>query len=1092
MKKLAKFAVQRPITTMMMALIVIGFGIYGLMHLRLNLYPDVSFPTITIYTTYQGVAPEDIETLITRPIEEQVGSISGIKRVRSLSSQGASVVKLYFKWGTDLYIAESNVRKKLEFVRNTLPRDADQPIVYEYDPNQEPVVILTLTSKTRSLRELRTISTQQLEQRFERLTGIASAETSGGLERQINIWLSNEDMRSYNIDLSTVANKLRQENIQVPAGELIESRKVYSLRTIGEFKNVNQIRNTVIAMVNGKPVRLKDIAKVQDGIAQPIGGVHVQGTPGVIINLYKQSDANVVTASNNVINSLDQIRKTLPKDVKLKVLLNKSDFIKESLTNLYGTGIQAIVLVVLILLFFLNSGRSSFIIAVSIPISIIATFAIMQYFNVSLNVISLSGLTLAVGMVVDDAVVVLENIFHFREDGYKGKQAAVYGAEEVAVPVVVSTLTTLVVFIPILFVPGIAGFLFRDLALTISFALAVSSFVALSIIPVLSSKLFAAEDTQDKEFRHDEKHKNHFQRLFAWSKESVWKRLVLVPAFIGLILIYPFIWLYTIIGKLLGPIVNRLLESMDKGYHRWLEKAVEHSGLTITAATVFFLLTLPIFTQLGGDFFPPVDQNEIILQVERKPGVNLFELEHTFSQVEDIIKRNVPEARLVVSDYGDKTGIQGTDNPGGYEGKVRIELVPSKQRKRTQFQITASLLKKLEVVPGAQIKEVREDPLNPEGNTGLIVDVYGYDQHQREILSDKVKAAMQSVPGVINAYSTADQGRPELLVSMDRERISRVGLTTSDVATDLGNAVKGDLATTYLNKSNQYNVLVQLAPREKSSVQALKRLQIKTASGTWMPLSSLADIQRYRGPTNIMRINQERATEIKADLQGVDLKTATREVRAKLQQMNWPIGYRYEIAGTAQDQAQSFNFLMIAFMIAAVLTYMVMASQFESLIEPFIIFFTIPLALSGVLIILWLTHTSISVTSMVGLILLAGIVVNNGIVMIDYIKILQARGVPRQKAIVDGASRRLRPILMTAGTTILSMVPLAIELGSGSETWSPMARTVIGGLTMSTLLMLFVVPCIYNVINTMVERMGFDPIHKLDPLEEELKLQNES
>ena len=1095
MKRLAKFAVQRPITTMMMALIVIGFGIYGLMHLRLNLYPDVSFPTITIYTTYQGVAPEDIETLITRPIEEQVGSISGIKRVRSLSSQGASVVKLYFKWGTDLYTAESNVRKKLEFVRNTLPRDADQPIVYEYDPNQEPIVVLTLTSKTRSLRQLRTLSTQQLEQRFERLTGIASAETNGGLERQINIWLSNEDMRSYNINLSAVANKLRQENIQVPAGQLTESRKVYSLRTIGEFKNVNQIRNTVIAMVNGKPIRLKDIAKVQDGIAQPIGGVHVQGKPGVIINLYKQSDANVVTASNNVINNLNQIRKTLPKDVHLKVLLNKSDFIKESLKNLYGTGIQAIILVVLILLFFLNSGRSSFIIAVSIPISIIATFAIMQYFNVSLNVISLSGLTLAVGMVVDDAVVVLENIFHFREDGYKGKQAAVFGAEEVAVPVVVSTLTTLVVFIPILFVPGIAGFLFRDLALTISFALAVSSFVALSIIPVLSSKLFASQDKEPEQREST----NRFQRLINWSSGSVGKRLILVPAIIGLVLIYPFIWLYrlltkvgALLGKILNPAIKRILESMDRGYHRGLENAVRHSGLTITAATVFFLITLPIFTQLGGDFFPPVDQNEIILQVERKPGVNLFELGRTFSQVEDIIRKNVPEARLVVSDYGAKKGIQGADNPGGYEGKVRIELVPSNQRKRTQFQITSSLLKKLKVVPGAQIKEVRENPLHPEGNTGLIVDVYGYGQNEREVLSDKVKAAMQDIPGVINAYSTADQGRPELLVSMDRERISRVGLTTSAVATDLGNAVKGDIATTYLNKSNQYNVLVQLAPKEKSSVQALKNLQIKTASGTWMPLSSLADIQKYQGPTNIMRINQERATQIKADLQGIDLKTATRDVQKKLQQMNWPNGYRFEIAGTAQDQAQSFHFLVIAFIIAAVLTYMVMASQFESLVEPFIIFFTIPLALSGVLIILWLTHTSISVTSMVGLILLAGIVVNNGIVMIDYIKILQARGLPREKAIVDGASRRLRPILMTAGTTILSMVPLAIELGSGSETWSPMARTVIGGLTVSTLLMLFVVPCLYNVINSMVERMGFDPIHKLDPLEEELRAENES
>ncbi len=1096
MKNLAKFAVQRPITTMMMALIIIGFGIYGLMRLRLNLYPDVSFPTITIYTTYEGVAPEDIETLITRPIEEQVGSISGIERMRSLSSQGASVIKLYFKWGTDLYVAESDVRKKLEFVRNTLPRDADQPIVYEYDPNQEPIIILTLTSKTRSLRQLRTYSTEQLEQRFERLTGIASAETSGGLERQINIWLSNEDMRAYNIDLSEVANKLQQENIQVPAGELIAPRQVYSLRTIGKFKDIDQIRNTVIAMVDGKPIRLKDIAKVQDGIAQPIGGVHVQGTPGVIIKLYKQSDANVVTAANNVRRSLSAIQQTLPKDMHLKVLLDKSGFIKLSIHDLYRTGIEAVVLVVLILLFFLNSGRSAFIIAVSIPVSIIATFAIMNYFNVSLNVISLSGLALAVGMVVDDAVVVLENIFHFREDGYKGKKASVLGAQEVAVPVIVSTLTTLVVFIPILFVPGIAGFLFRDLALTISFALAVSFFVALSIIPVLSSKLFASQD-EEEGARPDDG--SHFRRLLRWSHKKLWRRMVLLPAFIGLILIYPFIWIYRGIrkmaaafGRFAGPTVKGWHDRMDRAYHRGLERAVSHSGVTIAAATIFFLITLPIYTQLGGTFFPEVDQNEIILQVERKPGVNLFELERTISQVEAIIRKNVPEATLVVSDYGDKKGIEGADNPGGYRGEVRIELVPSGQRKRSQSDITADLLNRLKIVPGAQIKEIRDDPLNPEGENGLIVYVYGYGQRQRALLSDEVKKIMQEIPGVVNAYSSADQGRPELLVSMDRERISRVGLTTSSVANALGNAVKGDLATTYLDKSNEYNILVQLAPTEKSSVQELKNLQIKTGTGTWVPLSSLAEVQEYQGPTNILRLNQERATEIKADLQGTDLKTATREVKARLQQLSWPEGYRFEIGGTAEDQAQSFNYLMIAFLIASVLTYMVMASQFESLVEPFIIFFTIPLALSGVLIILWLTHTPISVTSMVGLILLSGIVVKNGVVMLDYIKILQVRGLPREKAIVNGAGRRLRPILITAGTTTLSMVPLAIGIGSGSETWSPMARTVIGGLIMSTLLMLFVVPCLYKVFNEMIERLGFDPIHKLDPLEEELKARNET
>ena len=498
MKNLSKLAVDRPVTFVMVTLIVIGFGLFGLSRLSLNLYPDVSFPTITIYTTYEGVAPEDIETLITRPIEEQVGSVSGLRRIRSLSSQGASVIKLYFNWGTDLFIAESDVRKQLDFARRAVPLDADQPIVFSYDPNQEPILVLALSSNIRSSSELRTISTQQLEQRFERISGIAAAETSGGLERQINIWIQNDRMLAFNLDIATVANRLRQENIQVPAGELIEGRIVYSLRTIGEFKNLDQIKTTVVGIRNDIPILLQDIADVEDGVSQPIGNVHVRGEEGLIINLYRQSDVNVVTTAANFMSELSRIQAILPSDVALEVLTNKSDFIKLSLNNLYMTALQAIILVVIILLVFLRSFRTSLIIAISIPVSIIATFSIMDFANVTLNVISLSGLTLAVGLVVDNAVVVLENIFRFREDGHSGKKSAINGAQEVAGPVVVSTLTTLVVLLPILFVPGIAGFLFQDLALTISFALVMSTVAALSIIPLLSSQFFKKNDEKNE------------------------------------------------------------------------------------------------------------------------------------------------------------------------------------------------------------------------------------------------------------------------------------------------------------------------------------------------------------------------------------------------------------------------------------------------------------------------------------------------------------------------------------------------------------------------------------------------------------------
>lgn len=457
MGALSKIAVERPITLLMTTLIFVGFGIYGLQNLRLNLYPDVSFPTITVYTSYEGVAPEDIETLVTRPIEESVGSISGVRRIRSLSSQGASVVKLNFNWGTDLYEAENDVRKQLGFVERSIPNDAESPLVFSYDPNQEPIVVLTLTSNARSSRDLRTYANQILEQRIERVNGIASVETSGGLERQINVTIDNEKMRLYDVTIAEIAAKLAQENIQVPAGQLSEGNTIYSLRTIGEFKNIDQIKNTIVTVRDGQALLLKDVALVDDGIAQPIGNVHIDGEDGVILNVYRQSDANVVSAATDVVESLEDIKKSLPKDVQIKVLTNKAEFIQQSIQNLLLTGIQAVILVVLILLAFLRSGRSALIIAISIPVSIITTFMVMDFADLSLNIISLSGLTLAVGMVVDDAVVVLENIFRFREDGADRKTASILGAREVAVPVVVSTLTTLVVFLPILFVPGIAS-----------------------------------------------------------------------------------------------------------------------------------------------------------------------------------------------------------------------------------------------------------------------------------------------------------------------------------------------------------------------------------------------------------------------------------------------------------------------------------------------------------------------------------------------------------------------------------------------------------------------------------------------------------
>lgn len=1116
MKNLPLLAVKRPITFLMGSLILIGFGVFGLLNLRLNLYPDVSFPTVTVYTTYEGVAPEDMETLISRPIEEAVGSVSGIQRVRSLSSQGASVVRLNFSWGTDLFFAETEVRKRLDMIRRSLPQDAEQPVVFSYDPNDEPVVVLTLTSSTRNPRDLRTLSTQFLEQRIERIPGVASAATAGGYERQINIRLRNADMRRYDITLANISQTLRQENIQVPAGQLEEGETTYSLRTVGDFRNIDEIRNTIVNNIDGHPVYLRDVSTIEDGIAQPIGNVRVQGNDGVVINVYRQSDSNVVMVSSGVMNALEGLRTVLPPGVELNVLTNQADFIEMSIRNLIRTGFQAVFLVMLMLLLFLRSGRSSLIVAISIPVSIIATFSIMHWADVSMNIISLSGLTLAVGLVVDNAVVVLENIFRFREDGNDGKASAVMGAREVAGPVVMSTLTTLVVFLPVLFVPGIAGLLFRDLALTVSFALIVSVLAALTLIPVMASRFFAREsrlaealtanqneeksrkkaDGKIDEGRLDDEKQTCGQqdtllhRLLRWRKRSWITRFLAIPLFLlvlpAYIILYPIYRLFCFISKTLAshlaPRLEHLFKRVENRYHKTIHYLLSYSGIIVLLAFVFLASATPLFYRLGGEFFPSVDDNNIVLEIQREPGVNLFELERSILQMEEIIRAEVPEIRLVVSDYGDKIGIEGADNPGGNRGVVRIELVPVEQRSRSQFEIMQALLPALEDVPGASIRELKEDPLSPDGETGLLVHIYGYDPEIRESIARSAIHQMRQIEGIASLFSSIDQGRPELRIRMDRERIARTGMTTAQVTQALSDAVRGTIATTFVDEGVEFEVMVQLDPRDRAHSGLLEEIPLRVPEGYWVPLKSLARVERVTGPATIHRINQERMVEINADLAGIDLRSATEKTREALNKLQWPEGYRYEVGGAAEDQQRSFYYLMIAFMIAGLLTYMVMASQFESLVEPLIIILTIPLALTGVLLMLWLTSTPISVTAMVGLVLLTGIVVNNGIVMIDYIKILRARGQTRHQAIVNGATRRLRPILMTALTTIFAMTPLALQIGSGSETWSPMARTVIGGLTMSTLLMLFAVPSMYNLVNKWVEKAGFDSISKEDPL----------
>jgi HAE1 family hydrophobic/amphiphilic exporter-1 len=1003
--------------------VILFFSFFSFSQLKIDFFPDITFPFAGVITSYSGVGSEDIENLITRPIEEAVSSVKNIEKVSSQSFKGSSTVFLEFKYGTNMDKAENDIRKNLEYVKDYLPKDANKPLVFVFDPSMMPISYLTLSSPYLGPAELRKLSEEKIEPLLERVDGVASVQTMGGQQRQINVNINPVLLSSYDLSPNDVMQAVQFGSGLQPAGSIETFNKNYSLRIISEYHALDQIRNTILTYKNGVPVYIKDVAEVIDGFKENTNEVRADYGEGIMLMLMKQSDANTVLTSRKVKEAIPDIISRLPQGTKISTIWDQSDFILKSVNNLRDTALIAFALAFIVIYFFLRNFRGSLIMGISIPVSVIATFAVMYAANLTLNIISMAGLALAIGMLVDNSIVVLENIYRHREMDKNRFDAAENGASEVGLAITVSTLTTISVFLPVLFVPNITGQLFKDMVLTITFSLLVSLFVAITLVPLMSAKILKIES---------DKSVNRFSRL----------------------------------KNRIGDWINIMTEK----YSRLLHWSICHKKSVLTTVFVLFVLSIGLATMLGGDFLPKSDQGLINVILESPSGTPIEQARIYAYKIEEIVKEEIDkdDFESLSIFYGEREGI-GAFGTSPSTIEIFIKLTSMDKRKHSQFDLQDRLRERFDKLPGVTYTFQEGGAFTTE--KAVEVKIIGFDVEGARAIANELKSKMEHVKGLVDISLNTKETAPELQVHLNKDLLNHYNLSTVQVASNISTAIQGRVASQYREKGDEYNVYVRFSKEFRNKKESLEQVELALPTGGRIKLKDVAEIREEQLSPTIFRENQSRFVSVGCGLSGIDLTAAVKEIKGIIADTPIPSEYQVIIGGTAEDQQEAFFYLALAFIAAIILVYMIMASQFESLIDPFIIMFTVPLSIIGVFIFLAITGTSFSVMALVGFVMLVGIAVNNGIVLVDFMNQQRKKGMELIEAVEYSCRARIRPVLMTALTTILGMIPLAVELGEGAETWSPLARAVIGGLTTTTALTLIVIPILYIKFEQTSERV---------------------
>ncbi|AWH51548.1 acriflavin resistance protein [Stenotrophomonas sp. SAU14A_NAIMI4_5] len=1116
---LVEFATRRRVTIAMCTVTLLLFGLIALNNLKVNLLPDLSYPTLTVRTEYTGAAPTEIESLITQPVEEAVGVVKNLRKLKSVSRTGQSDVVLEFAWGTNMDQASLEVRDKMEALN--LPLEAKAPVLLRFNPSTEPIMRLVLSTKAtpasdedaiRELTGLRRYADEDLKKKLEPVTGVAAVKVGGGLEDEIQVDIDQQKLAQLNLPIDTVIKRLKEENINISGGRLEEGSQRFLVRTVNQFADLEEIRNLLVTtqssngsaadsalqqmfniaastgsaaavaaasaaqsassgggssvVANGVPVRLKDVATVRQGYKEREAIIRLGGKESVELAIYKEGDANTVATAEALRKRLEQIKATFPGDAELTTIEDQSRFIEHAISDVKKDAVIGGLLAILIIFLFLRDGWSTFVISLSLPVSIIATFFFMGQLGLSLNVMSLGGLALATGLVVDDSIVVLESIAKARERGLGILQAAIVGTREVSMAVVASTLTTIAVFLPLVFVDGIAGQLFRDQALTVAIAIAISLLVSMTLIPMLSSLKGRPPLAFPEEAAAE-----------AWRPQSRWQKPVALGrrgfvagvrwSFFALAWLVVRVWRGVV--AVVGPVMRKASDiamkpyaGAERGYLRLLPNALAHPGKVLSMAALAFVGTMALVPMLGADLIPQLAQDRFEMTVKLPAGTPLKQTDALVRELQLAHGNGEGVASLYgVSGSGTRLDASPTES-GENIGKLTV-VMEGGGNARTEADITERLRDTMGQHPGAQVDFAR--PALFSFSTPLEIELRGQDMATLEQAGQRLAALLRGNAHYADVKSTVEEGFPEIQIRFDQERAGALGLTTRQIADVVVKKVRGDVATRYSFRDRKIDVLVRAQEGDRASVESIRRLIVNPGSSRPVTLDAVADVVATTGPSEIHRADQTRVAVVSANLRDIDLGAAMREVQQMVAEQPLGAGVGLHIGGQGEELAQAAKSLIFAFGLAIFLVYLVMASQFESLLHPFVILFTIPLALVGAILALMLTGKPISVVVFIGLILLVGLVTKNAIILIDKVNQLREAGVAKHEALVEGARSRLRPIIMTTLCTLFGFLPLAVAMGEGAEVRAPMAITVIGGLLVSTLLTLLVIPVVYDLMD---------------------------
>ena len=1014
----------------MISAVITLLGALSLTRLPVDLMPEFEQPTLTVRVSYPGVGPLEMEELVTRPLEQAVGAVPGITRIESQSSEGNSQVRLNFEWGADLAEAADEVRTRLDRVRGRMPEEADPPTVFKFDSTSQAIMQLGVEGEGYDPVTLREIAQNEIAPRFERVDGVAAVTVNGGVRRQIHVELSKEKITALNLSVNQVVQTLRQENQNTPLGEIYQGDATFLLRSQGQFQSVEDIRNLVVMTRQNVPVYLRDIAEVLDTTEERRSIMRINGQPGVQLQIQKQSGKNTVAVANAAVAEMERVNTDVP-GIRMIVTSDTSSYIERAIHNVQEHAMIGGVLVVLIIFAFLRDWRSTLIVSTSIPVSVVGTFALLYFGGFTLNTMTFGGLALGVGMIVDAAIVVLENTHRHLHMGKDKMTAAIEGSEEVWSAILASTLTHIAVFVPLLFLSGTASIMFTQLSVVIMFSLMMSLFVAVTIVPVLCSRWLKTPDEEAAA-----------TGIFAGFYRAS----------------------------------ERFLEAMDERYRRLIHFSLNHRPTVIGLAAASVVAAVLIYPLVSVELLPQTDEGEVNVNAELAVGTRFERTEEALLQIEDMIRQYVPEATtLITSGGGGGNNWQG----GGqtHRGQIRIMLKPREERERTNEQIAIDLRRQLTGIPGVV---VRANPsggnnqlqrlLSGGGNQGggggggrLALEIRGHDLDDARRIAQDARRMMEDTPGVADVQVGREEGRPEIAVRVDRPKAAMLGMTVTSVANTIQTNVAGTTAAQFRERGNEYPVVVRLREADRREISDVGDVLLSTPSGQVIPAKNVMVTSREAGPVSIQRKNMERITTVNAEIE-IPLSEAVEAVESRLDQVRVPPDFSVGFGSEVEEQARSFQQLQLVLILAVLLVYAVMASQYESLKDPFIIMFSVPVASIGVVLALLVTGTSFSMQAYIGIIMLAGIVVSNAILLVDYINTLRRRdGMPLREAVEIGGRTRLRPILMTSIATMLGLVPMAIGLGEGGELQAPLARVVIGGLLTSTLVTLVLVPAVYTV-----------------------------